>query len=243
MAMSKRAVHTWSMWSLGLLLGALIAFLVVVLTTPTPYGLHGLPLTSDTEVDFLLLAAFLVAVSALVALGAVAAGTRGLDKRTRAVRRRSIDALICLLANVLIFVPAGLLDLGRGNKVPGGECAYDSTTCIGRPMQLGYGVFFLVFVPLLITYVICMIGAVAAGISRAAKSGKRGWFVAIPVYLIGSVIIAVWAIVTLAQAASQGLTMEPSSEVALSLLILTPFLTPVVTLLYSLVDREQSKSA
>jgi hypothetical protein len=193
-------------------------------------------------VDFLLLAALLVTASALVALGAVAAGTRGLDKGLRAVRRRSIDALICMLANILIFLPGILVGVGNGNKAPGGDCAYDYATCIGRPLTLGVGLAFLEFVPLLITYLIFTIGAVSAGISRAAKSGKRGWFVAILVYLIGSVISAIWAIFALMHAAAQGLTMELSSELALSLLILSPFLTPIVLLLYSFVYREQSKS-
>lgn len=73
------------------------------------------------------------------------------------------------------------------------------------------------------------IGAVVAGLSRAAKAGKQGWFVTILADLIGSVLVTVIAILALAQK----VTDDPTLQTALGILILFPLLTPVLTLIYS----------
>jgi hypothetical protein len=231
---SKRTVLIRSMISLALLLVALIIFVVVLVVFSATYGL---PLTSDGEVGWLVLAAVLVAASTSVGCGAVAASVRGLDKRTGAVRRRSMNALLCLLSIILLLVPASLV-LDTGNKDPGGECVYDYATCIGRPLVLGVGVFVLAIAPLLIVGLIFTIGAVSSGLARAATLNNSGWLAGLLVYVIGSLVGAVAASLLLAQ----NRINDTTTQFAMAILILLPFLTPVITLTYSFFGRLRSES-
>jgi hypothetical protein len=235
---SKRTILITSILSLALLLGAVMIFVVVLVTYSTPSGLI---LTSDDEVTDLLLAAIMVAASALVGIGVVAAATRGLDERTRAVRRRSIDSLLCLLAIVLISAPLSVVtDTSDGSRWPLGECPgiYDYSTCVGRPLSLTASVLLFALVPLLLVGVSLAIGAVSAGLSRAAKANSWGGLAAILVYLVGSLVVAVAAFLPL----EQNRISDPHTQFALGTLVLSPFLTSVVTLIYSFFGRTLSKS-
>ena len=82
--------------------------------------------------------------------------------------------------------------------------------------------------------VVAGIGAGVAGVFSAARSGKRGWFVAILSYLLGSLIRAVILQLLVAQR-----FLSVDSPVVV--LFVSPLLTPVVTLIYSLSGRETSE--
>jgi hypothetical protein len=207
---SQRTVRLRSFWSLALLLAALVAYLGSLVTVSTGYGLA-----------LFSLAAALVVAGVSVAVGAVVAGSRVVNRSQQTVLVWSLWSLALLLAAVVILVGSyGILATPDCRQ----ECA----------PSIAYAGFTLLLTPLLgVASVLAGVGAGVAGVFSAATSGKLRWLAAMFAYLIGSVISAVLVYRLVGQH-----VLSVDSPVVV--LFVSPLLTPVVTLIYSLSGRGKS---
>jgi hypothetical protein len=221
--MDTRNHHTliWVLISAGLLIPALLIFLLVGAGNAAPVP-SGTAFDNATHGDARLLAlgALFVTASALVAFGAVAARHRGLERGTRAPRVRSLDALVCLVAVVLMFATPALAFSGAD---PASPLAYTMRSAEAGLLVAPLGVL------LIVLYIIFAIGALFAGLSDAAATGRRGWYV---------IMIAPWAALPIAIAvallAGTGrLDLSPALVWVVAIVIGSPLLSPIVTLIYS----------
>jgi hypothetical protein len=228
---NKRAVRIRIIWSLVCLLAAALAFIYVDATYSVD---HGIRLISDTVSLLLILASGLVVASGIFATRAVAAGNRGVTDSRRAIRVRSLDALIFLLVALVVLFPSTAIE-------PEDWCsadrATDYTICQGRPFGLGL-LLLLVLALLLVVIIVFTVGAIVAGVSSAAKSGRRGWMAGMLGYLLIAASITILSILALAQK----LTGDPRLQAALAILIFAPLLTPIITFIYSLTGGNQRVS-
>jgi hypothetical protein len=205
----QRTLRSRSRWSWSLLLGALVAYLGCILTVATGSGLA-----------LFCLAAALAVAGVSVAVGAVVAGSRVAQRSQQAVLIWSLWSLAFLLAS-------GLILLGSYGILATPACR------AGCAPSITYAGLTLLLTPLLgAASVIAGIGAGVASVSSAATSGKRGWFVALLAYLLGSGLSAVLVYVLVGQR-----VLSVDSPVVV--LFVSPLLVLVVTLLYSLSGRVQ----
>jgi hypothetical protein len=208
-----RTARIWFFWALALLLAAVVTYL-------------GCLVTAATGVGFALfaLAAALMVTGVSVAVVAIAAGLRVGDRSQQRVLVWSLWSLALLLA-------AGLILLGLYGIFATPACRAE---CVP---SIAYGGLTLVLVSLLgVASVLAGIGSGVAGVYSAAKAGRWGWFAALLAYLLGSGLSAVLVQVLVGQR-----VLSIDSPVVV--LFVSPLLTPVVTVIYSLSTREQRAPA
>ncbi len=144
-----------------------------------------------------------------------------MEQSQRTVRLRSFWSLALLLAAVVILV-------GSYGILATPDCRQ------GCAPSIAYAGFTLLLTPLLgVASVLAGVGAGVAGVFSAATSGKLRWLAAMFAYLIGSVISAVLVYRLVGQHVL-------SVESPVVVLFVSPLLTPVVTLIYSLSGHGKS---
>ena len=205
----QRTTRIRSRWSYTLLLGALLAYGGCIVTVATGAGFA-----------LFCLSAAVVVAGVIVAVRAVAAGSRVVERHQQTVLLWSLWSLAFLSTAVLILL--------------GSYGIFATPACrVGCPPSIAYAGLVLLLTSLLgAASVIAGIGAGVAGVSSAAVSGKWGWFTAVLAYLLGSWLSAVLVYVLVGR---RVISVDSPSVVV----FVSPLLTPVLTLLYSLSGREQ----
>lgn len=208
-----RTARIWFFWALALLLAAVVTYLGCLVTAATGVGVA----------LFALSAAVLVA-GVSVAVGAVAARLRVGDRS----RQR---ALVWSLWSLAFLLAAGVITLGLFGIFATSACR------AGCVPSIAYGaLILLLFSVLVVASVLAGMGSGVAGVYSAAKAGRWGWFAALLAYLLGSGLSAVLVQVLVGQR-----VLSIDSPVVV--LFVSPLLTPVVTMIYSLSQREQRAPA
>jgi hypothetical protein len=143
------------------------------------------------------------------------------------VVQRQRRALVWSLWSLACLLAAAVILLGSYGIVATPACR------AGCAPSIAYALLTLLLVPVLgVASVLAGSAAGVAGVYSAARAGRRGWFVALLAYLLGSMLSAVVVYVLVGQ-----LVLSVDSPVVV--LFVSPLLTPVVTVLYSLSGRER----
>jgi len=213
MAQHLHMVRIRSVWSLTLLLAALAAYLGCIVTVATGAGFTLFALTAP-----------LMVAGTGVAVGAVVAASRVIDRSQRRALVWSLWSLALLLAALLILV--------------GSDGIKATPACqAGCAPSIAYAGLTLLLVLLLgVASVIAGVGAGVAGLLSAAKSGRWIWFAGLLAYLLGSWLSAVLVQVLVVQR-----VLSVDSPVVV--LFVSPLFTSVVTGIYSLSRRQQRAPA
>jgi hypothetical protein len=208
-----RTPRIWFFWALALLLAAVVTYLGCLVTVAMGVGFA-----------LFALAAALMVAGVSVAVGAVAAGLRVGDRSQQRVLVWSLWSLAFLLAAVVILL--GLYGI------------FATPACrAGCVPSIAYGGLTLLLVPLLgVASILAGIGSGVAGVYSAAKAGRWGWCAALLAYLLGSGLSAVLVQILVGQR-----VLSIDSPVVV--LFVSPLLTPVVAVIYSLSQRQQRAPA
>jgi hypothetical protein len=223
---NRKARNRW-IWSGGLLLAGLLLFGATVVWSDFLLG------QTEFGRDVLAFAILCVVASALTAGAAVVAQSRALqDQGKRRVLLWSSWFLAFALATLVISLGFAPLFASPGCQGPAGGdyCAF----VIGFPLLFTWAVL---GIPTLIAYG----GAVIVGLSTAARFKQRGWFVAILLYLIASIVSVVVAVRVLVPLVPDDPNLAVLPQVIVVVLSVSPVLVPVLTLVYSLAGRSRAR--
>ena len=207
----KRKSRSRWIVSAGLLLAGVAAFL-------------GGRVTPGWSVALPFVATILVVASAATAIGAVASGSLSMSDGKRRVLLWSSASLALELA--LLVIAGGYELLVIVSPLCNDACAYfNAYILIGIGGTLAFAT------------IIALLGAVISGLTNAAQSRERWWFVAILISLFGALSVVAWEALVIQRPQLEG--YAPIESVQGWLIPLAPLLLAILVVMFSLSGARQ----